>query len=164
MAGLTDNQRARLIELVSPPFWAFYNSASVPAESRLDLANLATIPADDNGLKLLAAEILEVVCLYGNLASGASSEGQTTELKAGPLSIKESVRTSDKTGSLTGSAACDRAARLRREAGGAGYRLGAFAIPRAGAGRQGARPEPVFNVTKAGEEPGYCLTERQALK
>ena len=143
--ALTDAQQAQLRVLATAAALTYHNT-TVPEGERVDVAESYAVHGD---LRLVAADVLEAACLHAQGHPTAAAQAATRKIKIGPIELERAASTTVSAEQVNAGAWCERASRLRKEAG---RRSGLVRSPLAGM-RSGSSPEPVFTVTRDRSTP-----------
>lgn len=136
---LTDEQLAELKVWAMPGFLAYHNEV-LPESDRIDPEAYLSVLKD---LRLVAAEMLEVVCLDLGKADAESRKRQLKRIKDGSEEL-EFFQGESALAAQAGKA-CERAAWLRGQVNGIGFRP--LPSPLATM-RSGSNPTPVFTIPR----------------
>lgn len=118
-----------------------YHDTTVPAADRVDLASSYLVHED---LRLVAADVLEAACLHAQAHPVVAEASAIKKIKVGPIELEKAVARTVPPEQVNAGAWCERAARLRREAG---RRTGPLPSPLASM-RAGGSNAPVFTITR----------------
>lgn len=138
--ALTDSERASLKVLVTAAALA-YHDTTVPEGERVDVIASYAVHGD---LRLVAADVLETACLYAQGHPETVQQAALKKIKIGPIELERAASSTVAADQVNASAWCERAARLRKEAGSL---TGLIRSPLAGM-VSGSSPDPVFCVTR----------------
>lgn len=136
LPALTDAELAQVKVYAGAAALRYHNS-TLPEESRVDLSVSFAVHGD---LRLVAADVLEAVCLH---ASGQpTGSAAAKRIKVGKIEIEKAASTARSELQVNAEAWCARAVRLRQDAG---RRTGLIRSPLATM-RAGGNPVPTFSI------------------